>query len=195
MSEWLTKSSRPRSVKRTRYSDLLDLASEIRPKHVIEIGTWQGFRAMQFMALFDCYYTGFDLFEDATAETDEKEKNVKKHPHIGDVKYQLDDWCGFTKYQLIRGDTGETLRNFGAKADFIFIDGGHSEETIKSDFENAVRLIKPGGIIALDDYYTPRQDGFGCNFIFDGDDYELELLPTADMTADRLINHIAVVRF
>jgi len=39
----------------------------------------------------------------------------------------------------------------GNSFDFIFIDGGHSYDVVKADFENYGRLAKPGGMIVLHD--------------------------------------------
>lgn len=36
--------------------------------------------------------------------------------------------------------------------DMVFIDGGHDVATVKSDTENALRLIRPDGVIAWHDY-------------------------------------------
>ena len=42
--------------------------------------------------------------------------------------------------------------------DLMFIDGDHSEEVASFDCRQALRLVKPGGIIAVHDY-TPRWPG------------------------------------
>jgi predicted O-methyltransferase YrrM len=36
--------------------------------------------------------------------------------------------------------------------DWVYIDGDHSYEAVKADLENFYRVVKPGGIIAGDDY-------------------------------------------
>ncbi len=59
---------------------------------------------------------------------------------------------------LIRGDshTTETLRDAesalaGEKVDFLFIDGDHSYEGVKKDFEMYSPLVKNGGMMAFHD--------------------------------------------
>lgn len=44
-----------------------------------------------------------------------------------------------------------------AWADFVYVDGDHSFAQVARDVENAWRSVKPGGILACDDYqwYTP----------------------------------------
>ena len=41
---------------------------------------------------------------------------------------------------------------FNSKIDLFFIDGAHSYEYVRSDTENALNTIKPGGIILWHDY-------------------------------------------
>jgi predicted O-methyltransferase YrrM len=36
--------------------------------------------------------------------------------------------------------------------DWVYIDGDHSYEAVKTDLENFSRVVKPGGVIAGDDY-------------------------------------------
>ena len=153
--------------KKIRYQYLFELVNEVRPKHVVEIGTWNGKRAAEFMAVSNCYYTGFDLFEAATKETDEEELNIKPNCDMMEVAKTIES-VGLSRFCLIRGNTKETLWKAKLEPfDFCFIDGGHSVLTIQNDYEWAITHIEPGGIIVIDDYYTPEKVGFGCNFLED----------------------------
>lgn len=159
-----------------RYFKLLEIVKEKNPKHIVEIGTWNGKRACEMMAVCNAYYTGFDLFEDATKDTDLEEMNVKPHEEMVEVAKRI-EMTGLNKFALIRGNTRETLPKWIESKDFepfdfAFIDGGHSEETIKSDYEHIKKAISPGGTIVLDDWYDPAVEGFGCNFIKDGEVHE-----------------------
>jgi hypothetical protein len=65
-------------------------------------------------------------------------------------------------YTLIKGNTRDTLHGEKIAADFVFIDGGHSVETIRGDY-NAVKGSK---VVVFDDYYTGiNTEKFGCNSI------------------------------
>ena len=167
-----------------RYRQLIDITREKKPKHVVEIGTWSGGRATGFMAICDCYYTGFDLFEDSTTESDQREMNVKSHTELVPVG-QFIEFVGFSKFQLIRGDTNKTLHEWKKEPfDFVFIDGGHSEATIKNDYEWARKNIDKGGTIILDDYYSPGTKGIGCNFL----EAEGTVLPSTDTAGNPPFN-------
>jgi len=67
-----------------RYKQLADLIRHYKPETILETGTWNGGRAIEMaLAAFDnrdaVHYIGYDLFEDATAELDAEENNVKPH--------------------------------------------------------------------------------------------------------------------
>jgi predicted O-methyltransferase YrrM len=48
----------------------------------------------------------------------------------------------------------------GKEVDFVFIDGDHSYEGVKTDFEMFSRLVRRGGIIALHDIViNPAETG------------------------------------
>lgn len=166
----------------TRYHELIELLVKLKPKHIVEIGTWNGKRAAEMMAVTGAYYTGFDLFEDANKETDERELNVKQHHSLVDVAERL-EFTGTRRFKLIRGDTNKTLPEWIESStfepfDFAFIDGGHSVATIDSDFKHIFRAIEDGGTIVMDDYYRPELEGFGCNHL--QKKYATELFTTWD---------------
>ena len=43
--------------------------------------------------------------------------------------------------------------------DFIYIDGGHSLETIKNDWDYTKNLMHKGTIVLFDDYWQNKIDG------------------------------------
>ena len=147
-----------------RYDQLLDLVSGYKPEAILEVGTWNGFRAAAMLSRVPrAKYYGFDLFEDATEETDAEEKNVKPHHSLASVRHLLSPYNA----QLFKGNTRETLKEFNEPVDFVWLDGGHSVETIRSDWENIQRCLLPSACVLFDDYYTGDidTDKFGCNAI------------------------------
>lgn len=149
-----------------RYDKLYHLVGKIKPEVILETGTWKGRSARKMLEQSPkSKYFGFDVFEDATPEFNLQESNGKKRCEMESTKGFLH---GFD-VELIKGNTRETLPKFverGQKIDFAFIDGGHSVETIKSDFENILKILKPGGTVVFDDYYDGTAidtKKFGCN--------------------------------
>lgn len=166
-----------------RYKQLEKLVAFNKPGKIIEIGTHKATRAdmMCREALKHnsaVHYLGYDLFEDATPETDQREMNGKGAGSEAVAREILDriaaDNPGFT-YELVRGDTRFTLHGTEQGADFVFIDGGHSVETIRGDYE----AVKSSRLIVFDDYYTGDvAPAFGCNQILRHVPHEL--LPEED---------------
>lgn len=146
-----------------RYAYLIQQVLAAQPKAILEVGTWNGARALEMLqASPGSKYYGFDLFEDATPETDAAEKNVKPHHTMGQVYQTLTGYDA----QLFKGNTRDTLATFAEPVDFVWLDGGHSVETIESDWQNVKRVLAPGALVFFDDYYTGPQidtERYGCN--------------------------------
>lgn len=161
-----------------RYEQLLKAVREKQPKAILEVGTWNGSRAIEMLNLCpSATYYGFDLFEEATPETDAEEMNVKPHHYRERV---LDRLTGFDAH-LFKGNTRETLASFNEPVDFVWLDGGHSIETIRSDWENVKRCLAPDAWVFFDDYYSGVEidiNKFGCNLIVK--DLKHEVLPMVD---------------
>lgn len=56
------------------------------------------------------------------------------------------------KVKILEGLSEDLLPIEDLQLDYIFIDGNHSYESVKLDIENSVKMLKPDGIIAIDDY-------------------------------------------
>lgn len=162
----------------SRYDQLIAAVRAKNPKSLLEVGTWNGVRATEMLNLCPhATYYGFDLFEDATADTDADEMNVKAHYMIDRVRERLE---GFNVH-LFKGNTRETLAKFNEKVDFVWLDGGHSIETIRSDWENVKRCLNEDAWVFFDDYYTGPEidtEKYGCNLIVK--DLKHQVLPASD---------------
>lgn len=156
-----------------RYDQLYNLIHAFKPRTIVEIGTWNGGNAANMLHASgrkDMLYVGYDLFEDATSESDSAELNVKPHNDIDKVKSYIEASVPNASITLVKGNTRETVPK-GTIADFVFIDGGHSVETIASDYD----AVKHSKVIVFDDYYEPDAEGrcpdlskYGCNQLVKG---------------------------
>ena len=174
-----------------RYDQLNLLIDAHKPGRIVEVGTWNGHRALLMVQRAlkhkpEVHYIGFDLFEQATEATDKLELNVKKHFTADSVRKKFKafkvDNPGFT-YEVHPGDTKKTLKPGKVKADLAFIDGGHSIETIANDYE-ALKHIK---VVVLDDFYEqenghPDIERHGCNKLIANNETAL-VMPEADPVA------------
>jgi methyltransferase family protein len=197
------------AVKLKRYAQLTDALAGMTCRTLIEVGTWNGRRAQELAATAfrrsdHVTYHGFDLFEALT--DDELEAELSKRPPArAQVEAELRrlgrrasllnmvrPWrrrrFDFALHQGYSRDTLPAFRqaNPDLRAEFIFIDGGHSIETITEDWANCSRLVAPGGVIFLDDFYgdTELAEQFGCNQLIErlqGDPaWEVAVLPERD---------------
>jgi predicted O-methyltransferase YrrM len=153
----------------SRYDTILELINVFKPQSIVETGTWSGRNAHRMITEAqkhhkDISYTGYDLFEDATSETDAQEFNVKPHNKMADVESALRGTEA--KIHLVKGNTRQTLQSY--TADLAFIDGGHSLETIEHDYQ----ALKGCNLIILDDFYSADSQGrmpdiskVGCNLL------------------------------
>lgn len=150
---------------------------------ILETGTWRGIRAMELAnAAYEAgaksvSYYGYDLFEEATEETDRIEFNNKNHNTIEAVGAALSDYAERVKtngvefkFKLNRGDTKLTLARAAKDVDFAYLDGGHSKETVAHDYG----ACKSVPVVVFDDYITTDEQGKtqpiehqGTNILFD----------------------------
>ncbi|MBI3315708.1 MAG: class I SAM-dependent methyltransferase [Candidatus Omnitrophica bacterium] len=153
------------SVKR-RYRYLLEAVRQTRPRRILEIGTWKGKHARlmieEALKHKEVEYYGFDLFEQCSLEEFPKSKWTSVP--FEKIKSALEKTGA--KIFLFKGNTRETLAQARLPLmDFIFIDGGHSLETVQSDWEHCEKLMHSKTVLVFDDYWD-RTDG-GCKTLVD----------------------------
>lgn len=200
-----------------RYDQLTDALKDMQCRTLVEVGTWNGERAKELVAAAlrsnpASTYHGFDLFEALT--DDELNAELSKRPPTqAEVEASLRRfqqrlrwrlWARRTfDFELHQGYTRDTLPAFRTahpqlRAEFIFIDGGHSIETIANDWASCSQLVAPGGSIFLDDYYGNEQlaEEFGCNQLIaslrQDDAWQVAVLPETDEFPE--IGTIQIVR-
>lgn len=178
-----------------RYRQILRAIRQRRPQSILEIGVYQGVRAVEMIEaasmgrpVQDLQYFGFDLFELMTQDIFQSE--LSKWPMTErEVRAKL--LRTGAQISLYKGLTSETLPSLveerrGRPVDFVFIDGGHAVETIRADWNSVRQIIATDSIVLFDDYYVDCPDRikrFGCNAVLDGldpQDYVLDILPDID---------------
>lgn len=200
-------------VSAERYKKLAALvrhySKDLESFTIVETGTWNGGRAIEmslaaFEAVDTVHYRGFDLFEDATEETDKIELNIKPHNHTEAVSKRLAQFAVKMKeagkkftYRLYSGDTKETMKKGRFNdVDFAYIDGGHSYDTVKSDYS----FLEEVPVVVFDDYYSHEEEGFLDNPEYNGIIRTFKeikgrykaVLPSDDKTAFGGVVHLAV---
>ena len=136
---------RPFQVKE-EIANLLQVLESVRPKVILEIGTACGGTLFLFsrVASVDGTIISVDLQEGFFPNW--KTSFYRLFPENGQKLYLLKaNSHDVNTIQLIE----KILGNFDI--DFLFIDGDHSYEGVKKDFEMYSPLVRSGGIIALHD--------------------------------------------
>lgn len=195
----------PMPMPKSRYEHLLELFSKHNPSTMIEIGVWRGDRSVCFLSEGKRLhrYVGFDLFEDMT---DRKFHDESMGACFPTIKQEiLDRIMPLAKQkecraELVSGPTEETLPRFVKdnveKFDFIYIDGGHSIETIANDWNYAKELVASNGLVVFDDYYL-NDDTRGAKTLIDellkNPNYRVRFFPMIeDIIEDIQITMVAV---
>lgn len=176
-----------------RYLNIIFIIFLAKPKSILEIGVYKGTRSEEMIKTSLIFnkkinYYGFDLFEKFYDNKSVLEDELSKKPlKKTTINKKLKHFCN-TK--LYKGFTRDTLKNFiklKKKIDFVFIDGGHSKNTIKIDWEYVQKILHNKSIVLFDDYYLDNKKlskKFGCNFIYENKkyrkNYNMKLLPFTD---------------
>lgn len=171
-----------------RYKYLFKTISNNKCKKIMEIGTWNGSHALQMIEETkknfppeEIEYYGFDLFELLEDKTT-LEEFAKIPPTLETVRKKLEKTKA--KVRLYEGFTKETLPKVVdelPKMDFVFIDGGHSIETIENDWKYVQKVINRETVVIFDDYWN--RDDAGCKKIIENIDrtkFEVKILPIQD---------------
>ncbi len=140
---------RPLQV-RSEVLSMLELVKQLEPKVVLEIGTANGGTLFMLARASapDAHLISLDL------------PNGEFGGGYSPIRIPIYKWFarGAQKVSLLRADSHapESLeavkRIMGScKIDFLFIDGDHSYDGVKKDFDQYAPLVRPGGLIALHD--------------------------------------------
>jgi len=190
-----------------RYAYLGATIQKYKAQTILEVGTWNGAHAKKmiekaFRSTSNVTYYGFDVWE----QMDDKlmKFEVSKWPPAKSKVQAMLNTSG-ANINLIQGNTTETLPAFvkdneGLKIDFIFIDGGHSFETIEADWNNVQDLIGENTVVIFDDYWYPpngKEPTFGCSNLIDSldrDKWQIVELPNSDSFAEHGRVHFIEVK-
>ncbi|HEX4722035.1 MAG TPA: class I SAM-dependent methyltransferase [Pseudonocardiaceae bacterium] len=128
------------SVEEALYLRNITRVTEARA--VVEIGFNVGFSAIAFLESGpDVTVVSFEL---------DRRHGVELAKDFVDERYP-------GRHELVIGNSVRTVPAFvdsdgrAGTFDIAFVDGGHEYEVASSDIQNACRLVRPGGIVVVDD--------------------------------------------
>jgi len=198
------------SARGKHYKGLFEAIRSSQPKTVLEIGTSSGETAIGMIKLAgeaegekNIRYFGIDLFDSGKPDQWEAEfTGGYVPPKMAVVKARLETETQAT-ITLAEMDSRELPRlspESWPPIDLMFIDGGHSLETIKSDWEFAKTSMHENTVVVLDDYF-PELPFIGAKAVVDAIDrsvYAVKIMPEIDDYTHpfgRLRTQLVIVRF
>lgn len=149
-------------------STMATLVYQLKPKTVFEIGTYNGFTTLHFAynAPEDAkIYTldlppDFEVKDKANYSYDDLMVVELSKKNIANRIYKKDP-MGRKVIELFGDSEKFDYSPFYGKVDLIFIDGNHSYRYVKSDTENAFKMLSENGVILWHDFdYIIHRDVF-----------------------------------
>lgn len=143
------------------------LVDYLKPHNVIEIGTLHGGTATLWheictgtvitIDLPDGQFGGADHHYDLDGCIERNNNLISQFPRIRPIS-------GDSQSSWTIHIAEETFGGFSRQpVDFLFIDGNHSYEGVKADYQYYSPLVRPGGVIAFHDILdTPWHRETGC---------------------------------
>ena len=151
-----------------------------KPKNFLEIGVFHGVTARNVCELLqsihgsDFKYIGLDLFGESVENVNEIIPNTKFNNPLKKIyfeyilkqdPYSIDAVAHLLKkfkknIHLIKGNSNQLLKKIDmTKIDYVFLDGGHAYETVKSDLYYSKPALENNGSILCDDYNLGQAPG------------------------------------
>ena len=155
---------------------LLSLISKYKPVNFLEVGVLEGATSRNICEILNDIHNGnfkfigIDLFGQDLLDNNTKEFTpiskkisnplkylyfkliLRMEPHSKEcVDYLLQKFKNSTN--ILEGYSGKVLKKIDiSKIDFVFLDGGHSYDTVKNDLQILVSKLTNDAIIVCDDY-------------------------------------------
>lgn len=144
------------------------LIEEIRPRLIVEVGTWKGASALHMAAQCDaldleetrilCVDTWLGAYEFIGADAD-PERNLMRvygwpqvfYVFVANVK-RAEQEARILAFPQTSQIAARWLGNHRVAADLIYLDGSHDAADVAADIRAYWPLLRPGGVLFGDDY-------------------------------------------
>jgi len=148
----------------------MEFMSIVKPKRIVEIGTWMGGSSRAFVKVAEQLGLLDDEFEIICIDTflgsfehwnrtgyDMPFKNGR--PTIYEQFLSNTVHAGYEKYVTpfpVDSQNGYlTFKHFNLSADMVYIDAGHDYVSVKNDIVNWRKILRLGGLMIGDDWFHP----------------------------------------
>ena len=144
--------------------------NDIKPKLIVEVGTWKGASAVHMARTCLNYYNDFEIVcidtflgsvEHWTGISPYLPKSslqfgraILYEQFLSNAKItNLDRYL--TPFPIDSINGGLTLMKLGVQADLVYIDAGHEYQSVAFDLQLYKNLVRPGGYLLGDDWFHP----------------------------------------
>ncbi|HEY0902194.1 MAG TPA: class I SAM-dependent methyltransferase [Micavibrio sp.] len=148
------------------------LIRALRPQNMLEVGTHIGastvyiaeaLKAAQAQTGMPAHLTTVDILDVNAADAPWRQQDLAHSPRGFLEAFGTSDLVTFTAMR-----SSEFLDSTTEKFDFIFLDGDHGSRTVYEEVSKALRVLSPGGVILLHDYYPAARAIFNDGTIIAG---------------------------
>lgn len=157
MSNVLDKCPVPILQEPWEFEKLVEVYKAHAPKKVLEIGSFYG-GTLWYWATYTMGLVRLTSVDYPIGPADGRYEEMKA------ARDRWPEWTGnktwVKEFDDIKGDSHDPVIIEQVKRlypdndiDFLFIDGDHSYNGVKADYENFAPLVRPGGLIVLHDVY------------------------------------------
>jgi hypothetical protein len=153
--------------------EFIDIIQELRPKTIIEFGTFFGGSAINMANLSKAFHGGdievvcVDTFLGSVEHWYQhlyfkpdffRNGRPPIYNQFLTNVIKTGNQNHITPFPIDSVNGALTLHRYNIQADLVYIDAGHEYESVSQDIKLARHLVRPGGIMLLDDsHYEPIQ--------------------------------------
>jgi hypothetical protein len=131
----------------------------LKPHGVFEFGTYNGMTTLQIAtnAPENCRVHTLDIPPNEVSESQVGEYDSCLAEKAGAFQFEVGHYFKGTSFQdrisQVWGDSiNIDLTSYYDQIDLVFVDAAHTYPYVKSDTKNALRMIRPGGVVLWHDY-------------------------------------------
>ena len=135
------------------------IAAWLKPRSVFEFGTYNGMTTRQIAlnAPPNARIYTLDIPSDVASELEIEEIDRHLAKKTGAFEFEVGHYFKGTsvahKITQLWGDSTKTdLSAYHEQMDLVFIDAAHAYSYVKADTENALKMLRPGGVLLWHDY-------------------------------------------
>lgn len=141
---------------------VLSLLEQHRPQTVVELGSWLGASAIAMARMVRRWGGTVTCVDAWTGELNDDGGTARQGQTpimILSCARAMVEAGVSASIRLIPAGTVDTARYWRGPVDFLFVDADHSHSGCAADLEAWVPHVRPGGVIAGDDYDHPLYPG------------------------------------